>query len=57
MSAINCVDFDMVPGNIGNLEITKAGDQFCVEWDPSYGVTGSITAKQVRVTLEPGKPS
>ena len=46
----------MMPGIIGDLEITKAGGQFCIEWSATYGVAGSITAKQARITLEPGKP-
>ena len=53
VSAIDCTDFDMIPGIISDLEITKSGEHFRIEWDASYGITGSITAKQVRITLEP----
>ncbi len=56
VTAINCTDFDMVPGIIFDLEITKVDEHFRVEWDASYGVTGLITARRVRIGLVPGKP-
>ncbi|HWE75562.1 MAG TPA: hypothetical protein VG328_20555 [Stellaceae bacterium] len=56
-STINCADFDMVPGIIFGLEIAKADEYFRIEWDASYGVNGSITTKQLQITVEPGKPS
>jgi hypothetical protein len=56
VSTINCTDFDMVPGIIYGLEINKADEHFRIEWSASYGVDGSVTAKQVRITLEPGRP-
>ncbi|HVJ54009.1 MAG TPA: hypothetical protein VM689_16185 [Aliidongia sp.] len=55
VSAINCTDFDMVPGIIFDLEITKTSGLFRIEWSASYGVTGSVAAKQMQITLEPGK--
>ena len=54
-NAIECADFDRVPGIIFDLEVTKIDEHFRLEWSASYGVTGSRTAKRVRVTLEPGK--
>ena len=30
---------------------------FRLEWSASYGASGSISAKEVRITLEPGEPS
>ena len=56
VSAINCTDFDMVPGIIFDLEITKVDEHFRVEWSASYGVTGFVTARHVRINLVPGKP-
>ncbi|ARM91980.1 hypothetical protein RHEC894_PD00476 (plasmid) [Rhizobium sp. CIAT894] len=56
VSAINCTDFDMAPGIIFDLEITKVDEHFRVEWDASYGVTGLVTARHIRINLEPGKP-
>lgn len=56
VSTIDCADFHMVPGIIFDLEITKVDEHFRIEWSASYGVTGSVTAKQVQITLEPGKP-
>ncbi|MFS2179015.1 hypothetical protein ACVITL_002541 [Rhizobium pisi] len=56
VSAINCIDFDMVPGIIFGLEITKVDEHFRVEWDSSYGVDGFVTAKHMRIDLVPGKP-
>ena len=57
ISAINCTNFDIVPAVIFDLEITRLDQGFRLAWSASYGVTGSISAKQVRITLEPGKPS
>lgn len=57
VSAINCIDFDMVPGIIHDLEITKVDEHFRVEWDSSYGVAGFVAAKHIRIDLVPGKPS
>lgn len=56
VSAINCTDFDMVPGIIFDLEITKVDQCFHVEWSASYGVTGLVIAKHARINLAPGKP-
>lgn len=56
VSAINCAAFDMVPGIIFGLEITKTDEHFRIEWDASYGVNGCITTKQVQITVEPGNP-
>ncbi|EJK87279.1 MULTISPECIES: hypothetical protein [Rhizobium] len=56
VSAINCTDFDMVPGIIFDLEITKVDQRFHVEWSASYGVTGLVIAKHARINLAPGKP-
>lgn len=56
VSEINCIDFDMVPGIIFGLEITKVDEHFRVEWDSSYGVAGFVTAKHMRIDLVPGKP-
>lgn len=55
VSAINCVDFDRVPGILFDLEVTKVGEHFRIEWSASYGVAGSITAKHVRINTVPGK--
>ncbi len=57
VSVINCTEFDVVPGIIFELEITKLDQGFRLEWSASYGVSGSISAKQLRITLEPGEPS
>lgn len=56
VSAINCADFDMVPGIIFDLEITKVDEQFRIEWSSSYGVAGFVTARHMVINLEPGKP-
>ncbi len=53
---IQCRDFDMVPGIIDNMQITQDGERFRVEWEACYGIEGSVTSNQVRVTLDPGKP-
>lgn len=56
ISAIDLSDFDMMPGIILALEVAREGEKFRIEWDASYGVTGAVVARQVRVVLEPGKP-
>jgi hypothetical protein len=56
VSVIDCTDYDMMPSIISDLEITSSDQQLRIRWSASYGVEGSITAKQVRITLEPGKP-
>lgn len=56
VNAINCIDFDMVPGIIFDLEITRVGEHFCIEWSASYGVNGSVTAKHALINLAPGQP-
>ncbi|MCQ1574995.1 hypothetical protein NFO65_30275 [Neorhizobium galegae] len=56
VSSIECADFDMVPGIIFELEITRAGEHFRIEWSASYGVNGVVTAKKVQIGLTPGKP-
>lgn len=57
VSAINLADFDMAPGIIFDLEITKVDQHFRVEWSASYGVDGFITAKHLQISLAPGKPA
>jgi hypothetical protein len=56
VSLIHCSDFDMAPGIIFELEITKEGEQFRIEWDSSYGVNGFVVAKRMEISLAPGKP-
>jgi hypothetical protein len=56
VSAINCVDFDMMPAIIFDFEITKVDEKYRIEWSTSYGVAGFINAKHVRISLVPGRP-
>jgi hypothetical protein len=56
VSAINCEDFDMMPGIIYDLQITKVEGKFSIEWGASYGVSGCVSAKQIRLALKPGMP-
>ena len=53
VSSITCTDFDMVPGIILDLDITRAEELFRIEWSASYGVQGCVDARQVRITLNP----
>ncbi len=57
VSAINCTNFDIVPAVIFDLEITRLDRGFRLEWSASYGVSGSISAKELRIILEPGELS
>jgi hypothetical protein len=34
VSQIGCSDFDMTPGIIFDLDITKEGGHYCIEWAP-----------------------
>jgi len=56
VSAVNCADFDMVPGVILDLKITKVDGHLRVEWSASYGVNGFVTARHASISLIPGKP-
>jgi hypothetical protein len=38
------------------LYVERSDDGFQMELEPCYGLSGTITAKAVRVTLEPGAP-
>jgi hypothetical protein len=46
-------DFNL-PGIVGQLHITKSGDEFEVAWDGSYGVSGTLRAKEVSIVSRPG---
>ena len=48
-------DFDL-PGIVGFLDITRTEDGYQFAWDVSYGVGGSLRAKQARIELSPGEP-
>lgn len=56
VTAIHCIDFDMMPAIIFDLEITQVEENYRIEWSASYGVAGFIIAKHVRINLAPGKP-
>jgi hypothetical protein len=45
--------FDL-PGIVFQLQIVKSGDEFDVSWDGSYGVSGTLHAKQVSIESRPG---
>lgn len=55
MTQITLSNF-ILPGIIGSLEITKTNEGYEFSWDASYGVEGSIQARQARLELSPGKP-
>ena len=56
VNSINLTDTDMVPAIIFDMDFTKAGEHVRIEWDTSYGMSGFITAKNVQISLTPGKP-
>jgi hypothetical protein len=43
-----------LPGIVFQLHITKSGDEFDVSWDGSYGVSGTVRARQVSIESRPG---
>jgi hypothetical protein len=54
--SVNLDDFDNF-AIIHDLIIRKQDDEFLITWDSSYGVSGSLKAKGVRIELRPGKPA
>ncbi len=56
MTHVALDDFDLLPGIIYGFEITMAEGGYQLTWDASYGVSGLLRAKQVRLDLAPGKP-
>jgi len=55
VTEISLSDFDL-PGIIGSLEVTSQDGVYQLEWDGSYGVSGTLSAKQMQMELKPGKP-
>jgi hypothetical protein len=55
ISDVSLTDFNL-PGVIFDLEITSAEDAFQISWNGSYGVEGTLRAKQVTLELRPGVP-
>jgi hypothetical protein len=53
---VDLSDFNMMPGIIFGLEITEAEGEYALTWDASYGVIGTIRARQVLISIQPGKP-
>ncbi len=56
VGTIDCTDFDSVPGIIFDMEIAKVDGGFRIAWSASLGVSGAVTARGLRFTLEPGDP-
>jgi Immunity protein 50 len=48
-------DFNL-KGIVDRMHITKIDGDYEFAWDASYGVDGSIRAKQAHIGLTPGKP-
>jgi hypothetical protein len=53
---VNLSDFNL-PGIISGLGVSAAEGNIQLAWTGSYGVEGTIRAKQVRFDLQPGKPT
>jgi Immunity protein 50 len=53
---ITLTEFNLVPGIIFDLEVTKADESMQLAWGGSYGVAGTLRAKKIRFDLQPGKP-
>jgi hypothetical protein len=53
---INLSDFNL-QGIISELSISTVEGDIQLAWTGSYGVEGSIRAKQARISLQPGKPA
>ena len=55
VTLVDLKDFDIC-AIIDDLEITKVGEELQFSWDCSYGVYGTIRAKDARIEISPGKP-
>jgi len=55
ISEVSLTDFNL-PGIIFDLEITSVEDAFQISWNGSYGVEGTLRAKQVTLEIHPGVP-
>ncbi|MGO9483823.1 MAG: hypothetical protein ACLPX9_04440 [Rhodomicrobium sp.] len=53
---INLSDFNL-PGIIFELTVSSADGDIQLTWTGSYGIEGTIRAKQARFSLQPGKPA
>lgn len=57
---LEVVDLSLVGFNhqnvIAGIRIHEVGEGLCVELEPSYGVSGTIVANEVRLTLIPDLP-
>lgn len=59
MEAIRCVSlnyFNKLPAIIFDLGLARVRDRFELTWNSSYGVEGTLQAKQMRIGFVPGKP-
>ena len=54
VTSVNLSDFDL-PGIIFDMAVSRLGDEFELTWTGSYGVAGTIRAKNLSFALEPGK--
>jgi hypothetical protein len=55
VTSISLTDFGL-PGIIHDLQITEASDGAQITWNSSYGVEGTLRAKRISISLQPGKP-
>ncbi|NBN64225.1 hypothetical protein [Pannonibacter tanglangensis] len=53
---VNLTDLNLLPAIVYELSVSKADDDFRVEWSSSYGVYGYIVASDARLDLTPGAP-
>jgi hypothetical protein len=50
------LDYFELRGIISRLQITKTDKRYRVEWQSSYGVDGTIVAKNLRIDFEEWRP-
>jgi hypothetical protein len=50
------LDYFELIGIVSGLRIAKNGKRYRVEWDSSYGVHGTIVAKNLRIDFEEWRP-
>ncbi len=50
---IALTDFNMMPGIIFDLEMSRFEDEFQIFWFGSYGVAGTLRARRIHIDFQP----
>jgi hypothetical protein len=53
ITSCSLFDVDVIPAIIFGLEIVRSGDLWTIVLDPCYGMYGTLTARDIRISLTP----